>query len=83
MSLPLFPTVAEQVTEMADAGHANAVLIEWDRTRNPQKAIEQSILEFTAAGWQWADPELVRAGWYAWFRSQGNNAPPIVQWGKR
>lgn len=72
MTLPLFPTVAEAVTELCAEGRANACLIDG--------SISEVIDQFQAAGWSWDGQELARPGWAAFFRSQGECGPAIVQW---
>jgi len=80
-------TLAEFVAgieECVSDGIANATLIPWDETHNANRAIAESCAAFEAAGWQWNIilEQLEKGGWYAWFRSQGVLASPIIQWGR-
>ncbi len=61
-------------------GSGNATLIEWDGDAG--QAIARAVEAFRLRGWDWDGATLHRDGWTAWFRSQGNLAPPIVQWSK-
>ena len=83
------PEVVER--QIAD-GRNDAMLIEWtptadlfaDGITDPMASIEASKLDFIQHGWRW-NPErkqLEKDGWYAWYRSQGTSARPIIQWGR-
>jgi hypothetical protein len=64
-------------------GLRNATLIPWDgERRDANAAIAETCAAFEAAGWRWNTNlrQLEKGGWYAWFRSQGNLASPIIQW---
>lgn len=82
--------VIDRVEAEISAGNRGADLIEWasdlfSESRDPEAAINASIAEFVAAGWRWNATlrQLEKGGWWAFFRSQGALAPPILQWAKR
>jgi len=70
--------VLDEVDAMISAGNAGATLIEWDG--NATDAINRAVAAFLARGWQWDGHNLRKCGWVAWFRSQGELAPPVIQW---
>jgi hypothetical protein len=65
-------------------GHADATLIPWNEERSATKAIADARAAFEVGGWEWNIilEQLEKRGWYAWFRSQGVLASPIIQWGR-
>lgn len=69
----------EMVEDCIRRGFASADLVEWHDSASA--SIDAAVAAFVDAGWTWDGQELRRDGWYAWFRSQGMLAPPIVQWG--
>lgn len=72
------------IEECVRDGIANATLIPWDSSRDANRSIAETCAAFEAAGWQWNIilEQLEKNGWYAWFRSQGVLASPIIQWGR-
>jgi len=75
---PCGPRVPDDVWEIAQSGKAGATLIDWNG--DPALAIKSAIAGFVERGWTWNGKDLRRDGWLAWFRSQGDLAPPIVTW---
>ena len=65
-------------------GHAGATLVPWGDGYDANRAIAESRAAFEAAGWSWnlILEQLEKKGWYAWFRSQGTLASPIIQWNR-
>lgn len=61
-------------------GRNNAFLIPWGGDRKPEQAISIAVDSFRDAGWEWDGRDLTKGGWYAFFRSQGELSPPILQW---
>jgi hypothetical protein len=79
-----------EVEGSISAGRNDAALIPWMprlslfgvEEHDPAFAILTAISAFTAHGWELDRKENVirKDGWYAFFRSQGQLAPPIAQW---
>jgi hypothetical protein len=75
---PCGPRVPDNVWEMAQSGKAGSTLLDWDG--DPALAIKRAIAGFVERGWTCEGSDVFRDGWLAWFRSQGELAPPIVTW---
>lgn len=66
-------------------GRGDAALLPWDAdNHNSEREIAAARAALEAEGWVWNPilEQLERGGWYAWFRSQGNLASPILQWNR-
>jgi hypothetical protein len=71
-------------------GRPGADLIDWAMSETlfpvqcPQASISESMRDFIAEGWRWdaEKHDLIRNGWYAFYRSQGLISPPIIQWNR-
>jgi hypothetical protein len=74
----------EVVEECVRDGKGNATLVPWADGYDANRAIAECCAAFEASGWQWNIilEQLEKNGWYAWFRSQGVLASPIIQWGR-
>jgi hypothetical protein len=72
------------VADEIRANYPNAHCIPWDDRRDSGRAIAECRAAFEAAGWRWNSHEkqLEKDGWFAWFRSQGNLASPILQFSR-
>jgi len=77
---PCSSRVPDEVDEMITDGRSGATVIE--QTGTPDESIDSAVAAFCKSGWTWDSRNLTRDGWLAWFRSQGNLAPPIVQWAR-
>lgn len=80
-------TLAELVAVVDESirdGKGHAMCIPWNDEHNANRAIAESCAAFEADGWRWnlILEQLEKGGWYAWFRSQGVLASPIIQWGR-
>jgi hypothetical protein len=67
------------------SGHCDATLIPWDAgNHDSEREIADARAALELVGWIWNPilEQLERGGWYAWFRSQGKLASPIIQWGR-
>lgn len=67
------------------SGRCDATLIPWDSAKpDSAREIADARAALEAVGWIWNPimEQLERGGWYAWFRSQGKLASPILQWGR-
>ena len=76
------------LAEIAE-GRSGATLIEWGGgvmfdMHDPEGSIRASRRDFQHAGWTWKPKEqrIEREGWCAFWRSQGQLAPPVIQWQK-
>lgn len=80
--------IPDSVARSIAADRADAALIPWGprnrQKRDPALAIESSKAMFALDGWLWneARRQLEKDGWYLWYRSQGQLAPPIAQWNR-
>ena len=65
-------------------GRGDAMLIPWGDRREASQSIAASRAAFESSGWLWNPilEQLEKNRWYAWFRSQGALAAPIIQWGR-
>jgi len=85
--------LVQEVEESISRGERGATLIPWAlalalfsvRDHDPAFSIMAAINSFVDAGWTWNQktPEIDKDGWYAFFRSQGEMSPPIIQWQRR
>lgn len=77
---PCGPRVPDAVWAMAQAGQPGATLIDW--SGDGALAIQSAVVGFVERGWAWDGRDMRQDSWLAWFRSQGELAPPIVTWRK-
>lgn len=85
--------LVQEVEHAISLGESGATLIPWlapvalfaVREHDPAVSTLVAADAFTKAGWSWDQKnlELDKCGWYAFFRSQGELSPPIIQWQRR
>lgn len=87
-------THVDEVLAAIAEGRSGDRLIEWVPTdglfgaldNDPSLAIHASKVQFsTVHGWTYnhSEDRIERDGWYAFYRSQGQLAPPIIQWNRK
>jgi hypothetical protein len=76
--------LATVIRESIRDGRGDAILIPWNAERDAKQSIESARAALESDGWRWnlILEQLEKNGWYAWFRSQGSLAAPIIQWGR-